>query len=97
MLICLFFKRTGNHGNLHVLTHSCPTARSSDRPPVNALSQAVRSGLSAGLDRADADPAVSATVIIGGGRTFIAGADIKEFGKPPLAPYLPQEIGRAHV
>ncbi|WP_370156279.1 3-hydroxyacyl-CoA dehydrogenase NAD-binding domain-containing protein [Ferrovibrio sp.] len=65
-----------------------------ENPPVNALSQGVRAGLIAGLDRADADPAVSAAVIIGGGRTFIAGADIREFGKPPLQPYLPDVLKR---
>jgi 3-hydroxyacyl-CoA dehydrogenase len=65
-----------------------------ENPPVNALSQGVRAGLIAGLDKADADPAVGAAVIIGGGRTFIAGADIKEFGKPPLQPYLPDVLRR---
>ncbi|MFC3674157.1 3-hydroxyacyl-CoA dehydrogenase NAD-binding domain-containing protein [Ferrovibrio xuzhouensis] len=65
-----------------------------ENPPVNALSQGVRAGLIAGLDKADADPAVSAAVIIGGGRTFIAGADIKEFGKPPTQPYLPDVLKR---
>ena len=65
-----------------------------ENPPVNALSQAVRAGLIAGLGKADADPAVHAAVIIGGGRTFIAGADIREFGKPPTAPYLPQVLER---
>lgn len=49
-------------------------------PPVNALSLATRKGLWAGLDQAEADPAVKAIVIIGGGSTFIAGADITEFG-----------------
>ena len=52
-------------------------------PPVNALSAAVRDGIDAGLDRALADPAVQAIVLICAGRTFIAGADISEFGKPP--------------
>ena len=65
-----------------------------ENPPVNALGQGVRAGLIAGLDKADADPAVTAAVIIGGGRTFIAGADIREFGKPPTAPYLPQVLER---
>jgi 3-hydroxyacyl-CoA dehydrogenase len=51
-------------------------------PPVNALSLATRTGLWAGLDQAEADPAVKAIVIIGGGTTFIAGADITEFGTP---------------
>ena len=49
-------------------------------PPVNALSAAVRTGLGEGLARAKDDAAVSAVVIVGGGKTFIAGADITEFG-----------------
>ena len=49
-------------------------------PPVNALSYATRSGLGEALDKAEADPAVKAVVILGGGSTFIAGADITEFG-----------------
>jgi 3-hydroxyacyl-CoA dehydrogenase len=49
-------------------------------PPVNALSLATRQGLAEGLDMAEADPAVKAIVILGGGSTFIAGADITEFG-----------------
>jgi len=52
-------------------------------PPVNALSAAVRDGLDAGLDQAIADAAVRAIVLICAGRTFIAGADISEFGKAP--------------
>ena len=54
-------------------------------PPVNALSQAVRDGLKRGVDAAEANGAVKAIVIICDGRTFIAGADISEFGKPPAA------------
>ena len=54
-------------------------------PPVNALSQAVRDGLKRGVEAAEANGAVKAIVIICGGRTFIAGADISEFGKPPAA------------
>jgi len=54
-----------------------------DSPPVNALSANVRDGLAAAFDRATADPAVEAIVLICAGRTFIAGADISEFGKPP--------------
>jgi 3-hydroxyacyl-CoA dehydrogenase len=59
-----------------------------DFPPVNALSQAVRAGLLRGLEAAGQDPAVQAVVILCAGRTFIAGADITEFGKPPQAPSL---------
>ena len=59
-----------------------------NNPPVNALSQHVRQGLDEGLKKAIADPGVSAIVITCAGRTFIAGADITEFGKPPVPPSL---------
>jgi 3-hydroxyacyl-CoA dehydrogenase len=59
-----------------------------NNPPVNALSQHVRQGLRDGVQQAIADGAVSAIVIACAGRTFIAGADITEFGKPPAAPGL---------
>lgn len=52
-----------------------------DNPPVNALSPGVPEGIAAGIDQANADDSVQAVVVIGGGRTFIAGADINEFGK----------------
>ncbi len=58
-------------------------------PPVNALSQAVRQGLWDAMDRAEADADIKAVLIVGDGRAFIAGADITEFGKPPMAPALP--------
>ncbi len=54
-----------------------------DSPPVNALSADVRTGLRDSVGQAMADPAVKAIVLICAGRTFIAGADIAEFGKPP--------------
>src|SRR2546428_9023453 len=59
-----------------------------DNPPVNALSEHVRKGLHDGLGRAMADGGVQAVVIVCAGRTFIAGADITEFGKPPVEPGL---------
>src|SRR5262245_19265425 len=59
-----------------------------DNPPVNALSQHVRKGLHDGIKQAVADSAVQAIVIACAGRTFIAGADITEFGKPPAEPSL---------
>jgi 3-hydroxyacyl-CoA dehydrogenase len=59
-----------------------------DNPPVNALSQHVRKGLHDGIKQATADGAVQAIVIACAGRTFIAGADITEFGKPPAEPSL---------
>jgi 3-hydroxyacyl-CoA dehydrogenase len=64
----------------------------SDNPPVNALSAAVRRGLLAAVRAAAADDAVKAVVILGRGRTFFAGADISEFGKPPVAPWLPAVV-----
>jgi 3-hydroxyacyl-CoA dehydrogenase len=59
-----------------------------NNPPVNALSQHVRQGLRDGVTQAIADSAAGAVVIVCAGRTFIAGADITEFGKPPVAPGL---------
>ncbi len=52
-----------------------------NNPPVNALSPGVPEGISAALEEIDRDPGITAAVLIGGGRTFVAGADIKEFGK----------------
>lgn len=63
-----------------------------DNPPVNALGQALRAGLARVIAEAGADPTVSAIVLAAAGRAFIAGADISEFGKPPLAPYLPDVL-----
>ena len=70
----------GTRGRVVVLTV--------DNPPVNALSQHVRKGLHDGIKQAIADGAVQAIVIVCSGRTFIAGADITEFGKPPTEPSL---------
>lgn len=63
-----------------------------NNPPVNALGQAVRDGLLKAFQRAEADPQVRAVALMCEGNTFIAGADIKEFGKPPQAPSLPDVI-----
>ncbi len=52
-----------------------------NNPPVNALSPGVPEGIAGGLAKAAADDSIRALVLIGGGRSFIAGADIKEFGK----------------
>ena len=57
-------------------------------PPVNALSAAVRGGIFECMKKAIADPEIKAIVLTCGGRTFIAGADITEFGKPPKPPGL---------
>src|SRR5580700_6164126 len=52
-----------------------------DNPPVNALSPGVPEGIAHAIEEISSDPSVKAAVLIGGGRTFVAGADIKEFGK----------------
>ena len=65
-----------------------------DNPPVNVLSQAVRQGLWDAVSSLDADPQVRAVVLVCAGRTFIAGADVTEFGKPPQAPHLPDLVDR---
>ncbi|MFT6022381.1 MAG: 3-hydroxyacyl-CoA dehydrogenase [Ascidiaceihabitans sp.] len=74
------------HGDIAVLTIK--------NPPVNALSQAVRQGLMERMDQAETDTGVRAVLIVGEGRAFIAGADITEFGKPPMEPSLPDVINR---
>jgi 3-hydroxyacyl-CoA dehydrogenase len=63
-----------------------------NNPPVNALSSSVRQGLADALAQGLADDAVKAMVLIGEGRTYIAGADIREFGKPMTGPGLQQLI-----
>jgi len=62
-----------------------------DNPPVNATSQALRAGLAQALDAARADD-TCAVVLLCAGRTFIAGADITEFGKPQQPPSLPDVL-----
>src|SRR5437016_4088078 len=61
------------HDNVAVITIN--------NPPVNALSPGVPEGISEAIDRVEKDASVTAAVVIGGGRTFVAGADIKEFVK----------------
>ena len=63
-----------------------------DNPPVNALGHAVRAGLADAVAATDANNAVKAVVLIAAGRTFMAGADISEFGKPLAEPGLPDVV-----
>ncbi len=70
------------HGDIAVLTI--------DSPPVNALSARVRDGLLDGMRQAAADAAAKAVVLICAGRTFLAGADISEFGKPFTGASVPE-------
>jgi 3-hydroxyacyl-CoA dehydrogenase len=60
-----------------------------DNPPVNASSHAVRQGLLAAIREVDGDKGTAGAVIIGAGRTFVAGADIREFGRPLADPQMP--------
>jgi 3-hydroxyacyl-CoA dehydrogenase len=60
-----------------------------DNPPVNALGPGVRDGIIEALAEGERDPAVEAMVMIGAGRSFIAGADIRQFGKPRAQPQRP--------
>ena len=69
---------TQRHGDVLIIL--------SNNPPVNALGAAVRQGLVAAIEQAEADDAVKAVVIACEGQTFFAGADITEFGKPPIMP-----------
>jgi 3-hydroxyacyl-CoA dehydrogenase len=78
--------RYERHGAVGVITV--------DHPPVNALSAAVRQGLIDCLEEGSRDPEARALVLVGAGRTFIAGADIREFGKPPAPPGLNDVIAR---
>jgi 3-hydroxyacyl-CoA dehydrogenase len=77
---------TRHHGDVLIIE--------SNNPPVNALSAAVRQGLVDAIDEAEADDNVKAIVIACEGQTFFAGADITEFGKPPIMPWLPQVVDR---
>ena len=61
-------------------------------PPVNALGAAVRSGLAEAVASAQTNDAIRAIVIRGAGKLFSGGADITEFGKPPIEPWLPEVV-----
>jgi len=63
-----------------------------DNPPVNATSLEVRGGLLDAVNALAGDDGVAAIVLIGAGKTFIAGADIREFGKPMRDPQVPAVI-----
>ncbi|ENO97464.1 3-hydroxyacyl-CoA dehydrogenase [Thauera phenylacetica B4P] len=63
-----------------------------DNPPVNAGSIEVRSGILRSIERVAADPALKAAILIGVGKTFIAGSDLREFGQPLASPQLPDVI-----
>ncbi len=80
------FAKYNVHDNVAVITVN--------NPPVNALSQVVCARLIARVEQAESDPAVRAVLIHAQGHTFPAGADVKEFGGPKLAPVLPMVCDR---
>ena len=63
-----------------------------DNPPINAGSAAVRAGLLSAIQAVQADANLQAAVLIGAGKTFIAGSDLREFGQPLVEPQLPDVI-----
>ncbi len=75
------FEKRGNVGIIWI-----------DNPPVNAISVGVRAALIDGVAKLALDPEIKIGVIACEGRTFMAGADITEFGKPPLSPGLHEAI-----
>ena len=79
---------------VQLLIYGAVAVISIENPPVNALSQAVRQGIVYCLSSAEKDNNVKAVVISCNGRTFIAGADISEFGKPALEPHLPDVLAQ---
>ncbi|PVB62278.1 3-hydroxyacyl-CoA dehydrogenase NAD-binding domain-containing protein [Labrenzia sp. 011] len=84
--------RTGETGPNDVVSierHGPIALVALDNPPVNAASHALRTGLWQAVEQLQDAPEIRAIGLYGKGRTFIAGADIREFGKPPLDPWLP--------
>ena len=65
-----------------------------DNPPVNAMSQETRRALADALMRAESDPDVGAIVLTAGGKTFVTGVDITEFGQKPREPHMPDVVDR---
>ncbi|MGV3552123.1 3-hydroxyacyl-CoA dehydrogenase NAD-binding domain-containing protein [Rhizobium sp.] len=60
-----------------------------DNPPVNAASVAMRTGLAAAIAHANDSAGIESVILTGAGKIFVGGADITEFGKPPVDPILP--------
>ncbi len=79
---------------LHYDTDGAVALIAFDNPPVNAASHGLRAALAAALDRVEADREIRAVALYGRGRSFVAGADIREFGQPPRAPMLPALCNR---
>lgn len=84
--LCLMTSKINIHNEADVMVITV------NNPPINAGSTEVRKGLLAAIQLFQNDPKSSAVVIIGGGSTFIAGSDIKEFSGPLAEPHLPAII-----
>ena len=80
---------------VHFETRGAVAVIALDSPPVNVLGQAVREALVARIAAAVEDPAIGALVLVGHGRCFSGGADIREFGAPPKDPHLRKVIETA--
>lgn len=63
-----------------------------DSPPVNALGHAVRQALVDAVAEVNGDASIKALIVRCDGRTYFAGADVREFGKPPVPPHLPDVV-----
>ena len=83
---------TQTHSPVRIEMHGHVALVLIDNPPVNAASHAVRAGLVAAIAKANGDAKAQAIVIACEGRTFVAGADIKEFGQPSQPPMLPDAL-----
>ncbi|WP_211246244.1 enoyl-CoA hydratase/isomerase family protein [Cereibacter changlensis] len=79
-------------GKVHLERDGAVAVLVIDNPPVNAGSAAVRRALLARIAEVEADPALTAGVLIGAGKSFIAGSDLREFDLPLADPQLPQVI-----
>ena len=85
-------RMTQTHSPVRIEMHGHVALVLIDNPPVNAASHAVRVGLVEAIAKANGDAKVHAIVIACEGRTFVAGADIREFGRPSQPPILPDVL-----
>ena len=79
-------------GTVHYEREGAVALLTISNPPVSAASHAVRAGLTEAMGRFSADPEAQIAVLLGEGANFVAGADISEFGKPPMEPLLPAVV-----
>ena len=80
-------------GTVHLEREGAVAVLVIDNPPVNAGSSDIRKALLARIAEVEADPDLRGGVLIGAGKTFIAGSDLREFDLPLAPPQLPEVIG----